>query len=125
MNISHFSYLFFIVFTVGFLVAAEWYRNKKVLKKYELFLILLMILGALGASSEYFALKWQVWSFSIEKSLNIKFGAELETYLYGILGTLLISIITIVYASKIDQRKTKQRKLKPGKFFRDAGAARR
>lgn len=119
------SYLFLILFILGLLVMAEWYRNKRILKKYEVLLLILMSMGVMGSASEYFALKWSIWSFSVTKSLNLRFGAELETYLYGVLAILLIAMITIVHATLLDRGSRKRRKLGTRRLARAAVATRR
>jgi hypothetical protein len=125
INLHHFSYLFLIIFTLGALVIAEAYKNKRIIRKYESLLLILMLLGAAGSSSEYFALRWHLWTFTAAKSFNIVFGAEVETYIYGILATLLIAIITLASLTTIDRRNTRLRKSKLRKVSLAAGAARR
>lgn len=50
---------------------------------------------------EYIALKWRTWSYNSEHTFNTIFlGAEIETFIFIVLVSLVVSIATVVYARR-------------------------
>ncbi len=66
-------------------------------------IIFLVITG----SAEFVALNWGAWEYSAQRTLHkIFLGAEIETYLFTILVSLMVAIATIVYARHEEKRRS-------------------
>ncbi len=68
----------------------------------------IVIMTVITSPEEYVALTWRTWTYNPERTFHTTFlGAEVETYLFIILVSLVVSIATLVYAHHED-RKYKQ-----------------
>lgn len=57
------------------------------------------------APAEWAALTWRTWSYNPERTFDTRFlGAEVETYLFTILVTFVISVATLSYARRQDRK---------------------
>ncbi len=79
----------------AFITADDW---KSIALTIALFLIV-------TGPEEYFALQWQTWSYNPARTFDtIFFGAEIETFLFIVLVSLVVSIATIVYARREERK---------------------
>lgn len=64
-----------------------------------------ILMTVITGPEEYVALNWRTWVYNPERTFdNTFFGAEIETYLFIILVTLVVSIATLVYANREDRK---------------------
>lgn len=65
------------------------------------------IMAVVTGPEEYIALAWRTWSYNPERTFDTTFlGAEVETFIFIILVSLVVSIATIVYARREERRWT-------------------
>lgn len=114
MNFGIFSYTATVLIFTGlaFLLylAMRLYISPKnsVLSKTDWKVILLTIVIATIATGpgEYFALAWRTWTYNPERTFHSTFlGAEIETYLFTILVSLVVSIATLLYSRRGDRKR--------------------
>ena len=68
--------------------------------------ITILIMTAVTGPEEYLALAWRTWIYNPERTFYTTFlGAEVETYLFIILVSLVVSIATLVYANREDRKR--------------------
>ena len=61
----------------------------------------MIIFAVITGFEEHVALTWRIWTYNPERTFSTIFlGAEIETYLFIILVSLVVSIATIVYARR-------------------------
>lgn len=69
----------------------------------------MIIFIVITSPEEYIALKWRTWSYNPERTFDKTFfGAEIETFLFITLVSLVVSIATIVYARREERRRTEE-----------------
>ncbi len=110
MKLGIFSYTATILFFNGFalLLYFAFARKSSKLSTSDLKVILLTILiGTIATGpGEWVALTWKTWTYNPERTFHTTlFGAELETYLFTILVSLVVSIATLAYARREDQKR--------------------
>ena len=78
-------------------------------------IFLTTIIAVVGTGpAEWIALTWRAWTYNPEKTLHATFlGAEVETYLFTILVSFVISIATIGYARDEDRKRNEARRPRP------------
>ena|SRR3989344_2755395 len=55
---------------------------------------------------EWLALHWRAWTYNPERTFHTTFlGAEVETYLFTLLVTLVVTLATLVYARREDRKR--------------------
>jgi lycopene cyclase domain-containing protein len=113
MNFGTYSYtatvlifcsLAFSLYLVGLLLR----RKSAILSTgdWEAVLWTIVIMTIITSPMEYVALAWQTWTYNPEKTFDTTFlGAEVETYLFIILVSLVVSIATLVYANREDRKR--------------------
>lgn len=84
-----------------------WRYEQRILRKYEIVILLVVAIGFLLSATDYFAINWHVWYYDPRHTLHIRIGAEVETYLFGATAFLVVSSATIIAASLTDQRQGK------------------
>lgn len=139
MNLNQFSFLLTILFftSTAILILIN-SRERKVLKKYEVVVLISLAIFIPYTLTEYFALQWGAWFYLPQGSFDIKLGAEVETYLFSALTAFIVASITLVSAwhtdkklaakkrkSVIKAKKNKLLSLKPRRASRAVGFARR
>ena len=115
---KHLLYLFSIILFCGPCLLILWKRDGRVLKRYELVLLIMVAISLPVAISDYFAIRWQAWSYNPATTLNIRFPGELESYLFSAAVTVLIASATLILARQVDLRhksKTKSRRAYTGR----------
>lgn len=104
MKLAQLTYLLSIVIFAGSAMLAVWVKYKKILRKYEMLLLVVVSLFIPFAAVEYFALKWGAWSYNPDKTSNVYFGSALETYIFAICVALVLGAVTVVHATVHDKR---------------------
>lgn len=132
MKLGQLTYIFSIFLFSGTFVLAKWHKDKKILKKYELVILLVILFFLPFTAFDYFALKWGAWFYNPQRTLDIKLSAEIETYLFAVGVTCSMAIVAIASAVRVDRSlkvKKKQIRMKPKlklrRAFGDSGATRR
>lgn len=75
-------------------------------KDWKIILWTIIIMAFATSPAEYFALAWRIWIYNPERTFSTTFwGAEVETYLFIILVSLVVSIATLVYANREDRKR--------------------
>ena len=113
MNFGIYSYtatvlifcgLAFLLYVIGVLL-----RRKSAMlsrKDWKAIFWTIVIMTAVTGPMEYVALVWRTWTYNPERTLDkIFLGAEVETYLFIILVSLVVSIATLVYANREDRKR--------------------
>lgn len=55
---------------------------------------------------EWLALRWRTWTYNPERTFSATFlGAEVETYLFTLLVTIVVTLATLVYARREDRKR--------------------
>lgn len=103
MSSSHFLYLLSIALIGLPVLLTIWLKNERVLKKHEMVLLILIIIGFAYGSTEYFAIRWNAWHYFPNHVLGLLFGAQIETYLVGVVGVAIISSTTLVLITAQDR----------------------
>lgn len=58
------------------------------------------------APGEWLALHWRTWTYNPERTFHTIFlGAEVETYLFTLLVSIIVSLATLVYARREDRKR--------------------
>lgn len=104
MKLQNLTYLLSVVVFAGTTALLIWYKNKKVLRRYELILLFLIPMGMLLAMSDFFALEWRAWFYYPDQNLNISFVTPIESYLLAVGIMIFCGAITLVYAAKTDRK---------------------
>jgi len=113
MNFGIFSYVATILIFTGLAILLylamrlHFARRSAQLSKSDWKVILFTILIAIVVMSlgEWIALGWRIWAYNPEKTFHTTFlGAEVETYLFIVFVSLVISIATLVYARREDRK---------------------
>ncbi len=113
MNFGIFSYtatvlifcgLAFSLYLIGLLL-----RKKSAIlsaSDWKVIVWTIVIMVVIIGPEEYVALAWRTWTYNPERTFNMTFfGAEIETYLFIILVSLVVSIATLVYARREDRKR--------------------
>jgi len=104
----HFEYLFSILLFCGPILMIIWRLQERILKKYELVLLIVVLLSLPFSLTEFYALKWGVWEYYPNHVFNVRFFAESETFVFSIAVTLLTASLTLIAAYFLIDRKTKK-----------------
>lgn len=104
MKLSNLSYLFSIVLFCAPLLLITWKREGRILKKYELTLLAVIIVSIPISASEFFALSWKVWKFGSEAVLPIRLGGQIETHIFLVAVIWLVGSIILILATWQDKR---------------------
>lgn len=67
------------------------------------------------ALGESYALKWQAWAYYPDAIIHLRFGGQLESFVFLAAVIVLVSSVTIVLAEKIDTKAKVTHKLKSKK----------
>ena len=113
MNFGMYSYLATIAIFTG-LAAVLYlvmllYVSKKNAKLPHVYL---KVIGSVVATNliftppgEWLALTWRAWTYNPERTFHTIFlGAEVETYLFTLLVTIVVALATLVYARREDRK---------------------
>src|SRR3989338_1429967 len=66
----------------------------------------LLITAIATSPGEWIALLWRTWTYNPDRTLHTTFlGAEVETYLFAALVSLVVSIATLLYSRREDRRR--------------------
>lgn len=113
MNFGIYSYTATILIFCGLALAL--YIFGRVLSKefamlpatdWKVIIWTMIIFAIITGPEEYVALAWRTWTYNPERTLDTIFlGAEVETYLFVILVSLVVSIATLVYARREDRKR--------------------
>src|SRR5579872_39445 len=104
---QHLEYLFAIFLFLGPAMLVIWRLNARLLKKYEIVLIVLTTISTIGSLTEYYALKWGAWAYFANHTLNLRFYAEIESFVFSACIILSVGMVTLVGASLIDKKQLK------------------
>lgn len=127
---SHFLYLAsLLVFAMGSLLVI-YCRERRILKKYEVIILLVVAISIPYAATDYFALKWGAWFYSPLHTLNLRYPTEIEAYAFSAATAFIVASIGLYQMAKIDRIKKRhsskrRRLLKLRRASLAAGAARR
>lgn len=110
MKLQQFTYLFSIIIFGGFYIWARWKSRKRALKKYEVVVLFMVAVSLPFTLVDFFALKWGAWVYSPERTLNVKFAAPLETYIFSAVVVFIISTSTLASAMVIDKKSKRRTK---------------
>lgn len=73
---------------------------------WKVILYTILITTIATGPGEYVALAWRTWTYNPERTFYTRFlGAEVETYLFTILVSLVVSIATLLYANRQDRKR--------------------
>lgn len=110
MDLGIFAYTATVLIFTGLAFSLYLYRvvfsgTKPLLQKEWKIVAYTMMVGIIWTGpGEYFALLWKTWTYNPERTLYMTFlGAEVETYLFSLLVSLVISVATISSARRIDK----------------------
>jgi hypothetical protein len=79
---------------------------------WKIILYTILITTIATGPGEYVALAWRTWTYNPERTFYTLFlGAEVETYLFTILVSLVVSIATLLYANRRDRKNNKATQL--------------
>ena len=107
---AHLTFLLSILVTCGPIALLIWRRQERVLQKYEVVLLAMIVLSVLFVGpADFYALHWHAWQYGASVTSDMYFLTLPETYLFGIAVTGIVAMVTLVYAERIDQR---QRRIK-------------
>lgn len=117
MNFGTYSYAATVLIFCGlafslYLIGLFFKRKSMALspKEWGVILWTVVIMAAISGPMEYIALAWRTWTYNPERTFHtIFFGAEIETYLFIILVSLVVSIATLVYANREDRKRSNDR----------------
>ena len=79
----------------------------RALKRSEIVLLAVIIYGFFFAATEFFALQWGAWFYYPDQTLNVRFGSQVETYLFSAVTAGLVGIATLVGAARLDAMRAK------------------
>lgn len=105
---KHLTYLLSILVFCGIPWLIMLKYQERVLKKYEIVILVVVIIGFLFSASDYFALRWGAWYYDPSKTLNVHFLTEIETYLGGAGVFLEVASATLIWASFVDRKNKKK-----------------
>ncbi|MEK7509922.1 MAG: hypothetical protein AAB605_04410 [Patescibacteria group bacterium] len=82
-------------------------RSARLPAKYWKVVLAVILINIIATSpAEWAALTWRAWTYNPERTFHTTFlGAEIETYLFTTLVTLVVSLATLLYARR-EERKT-------------------
>lgn len=83
--------------------------------RYGRVLLVMLCLSLVLGTSDYFAIRWQVWDFNPASSFNIRPLGELESYIFSAGVTLCLASITLLLARHIDSRRTRGKRMQKSK----------
>jgi lycopene cyclase domain-containing protein len=104
----HLTYLLTILVFCGIPWLIMLKYRERVLKKYEIVILVVVIIGILFSATDYFALRWGAWYYDPSKTLNVHFLTEIETYLLGAGTSLEVASATLIWASFVDRKSKKK-----------------
>ena len=114
MNFGIFSYTATVIIFTGLALLLYLFvrsfisrRSAKLLNSdWKVISLVILITTLATGPCEWVALAWRTWTYNPERTFHTTFlGAEVETYLLIILGSLVVSIATIVYARHEDKKR--------------------
>lgn len=112
MKLSQLSHLLSIVLLCGPLLLIVWKKQERVLKRYELSLLVAILVSMPIAMGEYFAFKWKAWAYNPNEVLHLRIGGQIESFVLLIGVMWLVGSVTLIYALKIDKRNRQKTKSK-------------
>ncbi len=71
------------------------------IRKYSKLILCSVALGVIYAFSEYFAVKWNIWTYFENKSLFSIYGVQVETILLNVYVFLTLCLLFIYYNEKV------------------------
>jgi hypothetical protein len=107
MKLSQLTYIFSVILFCGPVLLFLWEKDRRILKKYELILFIMILISLPVAATEYFAMRWRAWFYYPDKTLNIQFGAQLDTYFLGMAIFVMMAALTLVFAANVDKSSRK------------------
>lgn len=103
MKITHLSYLFSILLFCGPILLLVWKRHARILKRYELAILIAIVISLPVATAEAYALKWHDWAYHKSAVLGIRIGGQIESYVFLIIVVALVGSVTLVLANQVDK----------------------
>lgn len=112
MSLYNFSYLFSIILFCAPVALIVWKLQGRVLKKYELAILVTIIVSLPIVVAEHYALKWKAWEFNPDAVINFRIGGQIESFIF--LSSVIIAYgsIVLLLAELVDHRGRKKKKLK-------------
>ncbi|MBI5906577.1 lycopene cyclase domain-containing protein [Candidatus Saccharibacteria bacterium] len=108
MKLEQYTYLLSIMVFVGTPLLVKWKRAKKELKRYEIILLILVLLSILFTTTDYFALKWGAWHYNPERTFNKQVATEIETYIFAAAVCFIVASATLTFAVYEDRIRRKK-----------------
>ena len=78
--------------------------QERVLKRYEIVLLVVVLIGFLFSTSDYFGTRWGAWYYNPTRTLGIHFLTGVETFILGAGVALEVGSATIIWASYVDRK---------------------
>lgn len=102
---SHLAFLLSILLFCGPIALLIWHREQRMLKKYELVLLIMIVLSVIFVGpADFYALRWGAWKYGADVTSDIYLLTLPETYLFGIAVTGIVAAVTLVFAAQIDRQ---------------------
>jgi heme/copper-type cytochrome/quinol oxidase subunit 2 len=79
-----------------------WQQRKEVLKRHTLVIVGVTIFGIVFAATDYFAVRWSAWYYHSQRTLDIRFVTEVETFLFSAAIFFCVATATIISADIVD-----------------------
>jgi len=112
---NHLTYLASILLFCGVAWLVLWQKYKKILQRDRFVLVIIVALGLLFATPEYFALRWGAWYYNPQRTLGVHYITELESFGFSAGIFLCLAAITLVSADRFDSS-MKVQKRRRGRF---------
>ena len=103
MKSQNLLYLASLIVFLVFVLLIRLHQEKRLIKKYEFIVLIVVGISIPYAATDYFALKWGAWHYSPEHTLNIKIPTEIEAYIFSAVMAFIICLVTLFYAPKISR----------------------
>lgn len=108
---NHLTYLLSVIVFCGIPFLVMWRKQERVLKRYELVILIMVVLGVLFSTTDYFAVHWGAWYYNPQHTLDVNFITEVETFGFGAGIFLCVASATVISAGIVDRlARAKQRK---------------
>lgn len=110
---NHLTFLLSIPIFCGPALLLIWRREQRVLKKYELVILIMVLLSILFVGpADFSAIHLQAWQYGAGVTSGIYLLTLPETYLFGMAVTAIVAMVTLVYTTRIDREKSRAKRRK-------------
>ena len=104
MEPQQFLYLFSVIFFPAVAIAIRWKKRQSAITKYWPVIIFLTLISIPFMVLDLFAVRWRAWDYLPTTSLQIVWGAEIETLLFAALVTFVVATAVVAAADRVDKK---------------------